>query len=141
MTSIIGRGDRSGFNTATDERAAVWHAFANCFLDTQLSKADYAAIGAQAAASRFGIKDVERIFRAEVAPAFAFNLRDIAGEWQGWSPEFVVSRVRKVLGSRLPAHWRLLGLRAHVDAEWAQLAEMIVSLRRADTDGAFKEKS
>ena len=119
----------------------VWHAFANCFLDTQLSKADYAAIGAQAAASRFGIKDLERIFRAEVAPAFAFNLRDTAGEWQGWSPEFVVSRVRKVLGSRLPARWRLLGLRGHVDAEWAQLAELIVSLRDANTDGAFKEKS
>jgi hypothetical protein len=98
----------------------VWHALARQFLDTELQSSDYAFIGRQLRASGYSAEELRRILEIEVAPAFAFNLCDVAGEWLPWSEE----EVRTIMLNHRanPQQWLEEGrLQTIVSAIWADL--------------------
>ncbi len=74
-------------------REPIWVALSDLFLDTDVSLFD-ARIVSAIRASRFSASEVEQILRDEVGPVFYDNLLDVAGEWAGWTDEFIKVEVR-----------------------------------------------
>ncbi|TDW61588.1 hypothetical protein EDF57_109146 [Novosphingobium sp. PhB55] len=72
-----------------DERLPVWTALSELYLDTSFDEADAARIAARLRQSPFSRSEIEWILRHEVTPAFAANLRSVAGEWVPWTPQEV----------------------------------------------------
>jgi hypothetical protein len=111
-----------------ERRLPVWHALADLFLDTEQQDEDYRFIAGKLTASGYGKDELRRILDEEVAPAFAFNLFDIAGQWGCWTEEQVLDLVTRAQGE-----WALFSLakrtlvRSHLDAEWAKLEPLIIA--------------
>lgn len=66
-------------------RLPVWCALSDVFLDAELDEHCYRDIVEVIGANGFAGVEAEAILRTEVAPAFAYNLWSVAGEWAGWS--------------------------------------------------------
>jgi len=107
----------------------VWSALSDLFLDTELQPDQERRIARELSASGYSREELWRIFYDEVAPAFAFNLLDIAGEWAMWSEdevrEIMLASLRS--GSRFPAMaWLKKRLfRRHLEREWARLSALL----------------
>src|SRR5688500_1297338 len=67
-----------------EERAPVWIALSELFLDTELQDDDRERIAKTLAASPYSEKKLEEILRFEVTPVLKANLRCVAGEWSGF---------------------------------------------------------
>ena len=110
-------------------RLPVWHALADLFLDTELEPADDRRIAATLRASGLPPGALRTILEEEVAPAFAFNLLAVAGEWAGWSEEEVRAIMLRSLrsGRRLPPlNWLKKRLaRRHAAEAWARIAPLL----------------
>ncbi len=103
-------------------RLPVWIALSEVFLDTQLDALDYQFMAAAIRAAGFSSAEAHAIFRDDVAPAFAGNLRVIAGQWAGWPDDVVRERVlarRCSRGARLCN--RLFDQRL-LAREWSKIA-------------------
>jgi hypothetical protein len=97
------------------------------FLDTELDEADFNRIAATLAASPYSLDELDDILWAEVYPACYGNLLLSAGEWAGFDPAWLESRIMrgpslftrlwpKTLGHRILT-WRSWGtIRRRVDA-------------------------
>lgn len=109
-----------------DRRLPVWCALSDLFLDTEQQDEDYRWIARRLNESGYGKAELRRILDEEVAPAFAFNLFDIAGHWGGWTEAQVLDLV-----TRAQDEWAAFNLakrtlvRSHLDAEWARLEPLI----------------
>lgn len=103
-------------------RLPVWAAMSRVFLDTELSERDYAAIAAAIDQAGFTAVEARAIFKDEVAPAFAGNLRTVAGEWAGWPDDFVRERVLAKRGSIVAKALNRLFDRALLAQEWGKIA-------------------
>lgn len=105
-------------------RLAAQTALANLFLDTSHTERDIAWLAGQLRETGLKVAELEQILRREVAPAFAFNLMSVAGEWQAWSPDEVariVSRrmmLKRVLGQ---CGWRM------VRADWMRVRAVLTA--------------
>lgn len=106
-----------------ERRFRVWYALADLFLDTQPQPDDYAYIARTLKASGYDRAELRRMFEEDVGPAFIFNLYDIAGEWAGWSEEFVREQMSRKKPWPLPGQKRFL--RRVVDEEWAKLEPLL----------------
>ena len=107
-----------------DRRLPVWEELSNLFLDTDyLEIVGPERVAAKLSAGGFSREELWCILRDEITPAFAFNLREIAGEWAGWPSNEVKTRVVKVM--RWP-HWRRrlasLGFRFAIRRDWNRIA-------------------
>jgi len=116
----------------TDEEIArrlpVWSTLSDTFLDTELDEQNYLNIAARISQAGYSKQELETIYRAEVEPAFSFNLLDVAGEWAGWPEELVLERV---LASRKSAEKQArprIVLPGHVKSEWAKISRALDSL-------------
>ena len=108
-------------------RFPVWCAFADLFLDTQFDQSHYVRIAEIGRAAGFSTSELKRIFFDEVAPAFAFNLFDIAGEWAGWPDDFVKDKILRDLAPGR-AFWHRLKravMRHHMEKEWARVEALL----------------
>ena len=100
---------------------------ADLFLDNDLTGTDLEMNQARTlAASPFSLDEMDAIFAWEVAPAFAFNLRSIAGEWAMWYTNEVLDRVLPILP--LP-RWRRRLKRFGNVANWKRLRRIVEGLR------------
>ena len=103
-------------------RLPVWTALSELFLDTELQDDDYAGIAAVLDRSGLPRERLQAILNYEVAPAFAFNLVDLAGEWTPWSEEEVLEIMsaprRGSVLSRMGA-WRT---RKFLASQWQKIA-------------------
>jgi len=121
-----------------ERRLPVWHAFADLFLDTRLPPAVYARIARALNASGYSKTELRRILDEEVAPAFAFNLLDVAGEWAMWEE----AEVREIMLAWLSAGSPRAGLgwlkkrllRRHLAREWTRLSSLLD--QKEDLSGA-----
>ena len=114
--------------TADDvaRRLPVWHAFADLFLDTELQAEDYRAMARKLKASGYSPDELRQILNEEVAPAFAFNLMNVAGEWAGWNKDDVLEIMRRSRRSLRPTRWLLRRMFAsYLAAEWAMILPLI----------------
>lgn len=109
-----------------ERRLPVWCALSDLFLDTEQRDEDYRAIARTLNESGYGKAELRQILDEEVAPAFAFNLFDIAGDWGGWTEAQVLDLV-----TRAQRQWTLFGavkramVKSHLDAEWAKLEPLL----------------
>lgn len=109
-------------------RLPVWHVFADLFLDTEQTAEDYGWMARKLNDSGYSRAELRRILDEEVAPAFAFNLFDIAGQWGCWSEEQVLDLVTRAQRER--AAYSLVKrrlVRSHVAAEWAKLEPLLAA--------------
>jgi len=112
-----------------ERRLPVWQALSNLFLDTELMPEDYRQLAATLRRSGYARAELRTILLEEVAPAFMFNLFDVAGEWTPWSEEEVrVIMLRSLRPGRVAAALEWLRKRAsrRVAAdEWARLEPLL----------------
>ncbi|CAN5117267.1 hypothetical protein BH10PSE3_BH10PSE3_33860 [soil metagenome] len=78
-------------------RMPLWCALAELFLDTEMQTGNYEAVAQAARDSGFTAVEVRDILENEMWPAFSFNLLDIAGEWAGFSDDYVRTRMEETL--------------------------------------------
>ncbi len=102
---------------------------ADLFLDNDFTGTDMERCQvARLAESPYSIDQLDAIYAWEVAPAFAFNRRSIAGEWAMWHSDEIRSRVLAVLA--LP-RWRRRLKRLGMPASWPRLRRLVVRQRAA----------
>lgn len=83
-------------NQATDpRRIAVWRAMADHFLDTE-TRHEIPMTAFYCVQAGLTREQASEVWRYEVSPAVAFNLRDVAGEWAGWDAEWLVERIERL---------------------------------------------
>jgi hypothetical protein len=117
-------------------RLPVWCALAELFLDTELQPADFARIAAVISGARLSAKEAEKILENEVAPAFLPNALSVAGEWAGWSVEFVKERVLAHLCAGA-LHGAIAGFRArrhrtlYISA-WKGVASRLIQIQHIE---------
>lgn len=110
------------------KRLPVWHAMSDLFLDTQLEPEDYRRIARVLRESSCSSSEARQILEEEVAPAFTFNLNDIAGEWAGWSEEQVREIMLRSLARRSNSPIAWLRRRAHsayLRREWEKIQPLL----------------
>lgn len=114
-------------------RIPVWCALAQLFLDTELHPADFARIAAVIFQAGLSAEEAEKILNQEVAPAFTSNLLNVAGEWAGWSDEFIKERVLAHLkaktAQRAIAKIRARGHRSLYMGAWKEVARWLTQIQ------------
>jgi hypothetical protein len=81
------------FSEATrPQRAALWMALSEFWLDTELATHDLDAIARTIAATPWSLAEVRAIHDEEVAPVVAANLASVAGVWAGFDRDWLCAR-------------------------------------------------
>ena len=109
-----------------ERRLPVWHALSELYLDTELQPSDYRGIAQRLRRSGYSVPELWQILEDEVAPAFAFNFLDVAGEWTPWTEEEVRKIMIRSSEALPPMRWlRRRMFRGHLEAEWAKLVRLL----------------
>jgi hypothetical protein len=75
------------------ERAPVWMALSNLYLDTELQEDDYAHLADVFNKSPYSLEEIALINRYEVAPVLLPNLLSIAGEWAAFDKAWLIEKI------------------------------------------------
>ena len=112
----------------------VWCALAELFLDIELQPAGFARIAAMISQAGLSAGEAQKLLEEEVAPAFTLNLLGVAGEWTGWSGEFVKERVLAYLNAkaaqRAIARFRARQHRALYMNAWKEGKKRLTQIQR-----------
>jgi hypothetical protein len=123
--------------TSLESRRPVWQALSELFLDTSFDATDMTRIATTLANSPYSLEELDHILLSEVCPACVGNFLSIAGEWAGFDPEWLESRI--VRGpSRLRRFWAgTLGriVLAATDGPWHQIRQRVEAERSATGRG------
>ncbi|AUA32926.2 hypothetical protein CWR53_10155 [Pseudomonas sp. SGAir0191] len=80
--------------TIDKSRLQAWQALSQFFLDTELTESSLAWVARVMAQSPYRLDQLHSILWHELYPALHWNLRSMAGEWAGWTDEFLVEHVK-----------------------------------------------
>ena|SRR5688572_26148903 len=109
-----------------ERKLPVWAAFSNLFLDTELQDQEYRSIARTLRSSGYSPDQLRSILLDEVAPAFVFNLVDVAGEWTPWSEDDVRRIMLRSRSALPPIQWvKRRMFKRHVEAEWEKIALLL----------------
>jgi hypothetical protein len=114
-------------DSVRDERFPVWEALSEFFLDTELDGRDYDRIAKILAASSYSLDELKGILYFEVYPACVPNLFDVAGEWAGFSPDWIMKHIaprknKRPIFALPPFHKRLF------HDHWEKVSKMILEM-------------
>ncbi|MDT8879437.1 hypothetical protein RSO68_08150 [Halomonas saccharevitans] len=70
--------------TLVDERGELWLALAPLWLEREPRETDYAHMVAEIERHELSLRDLEWIFRLELAPVMARHQLSVAGEWRSF---------------------------------------------------------
>jgi hypothetical protein len=117
-------------NEDLQHRRPVWGALSGLFLDTDTSLARVWRIETLAA-SPYSMDELQEILVDEVYPVCRPNLFTIAGEWAGFDPEWLETRILRRLRPTFHPWQRFsLGrLTVHLSLEWRQTRAGVIRLR------------
>ncbi len=110
-----------------ESRRPVWSVLSELFLDTWLDAADVSRIARTLVSSPYSLEELDEILRSEVYPACGSNALSIAGEWAGFDPEWLESRILRG-PSRARRVWaRTIGRVAFVfaDDSWKRIRQRV----------------
>ena len=114
-------------NAAAERKA--WTAMAELFLDTSFDDHDRSRIAATLRATAIDTRRLDDMFRRDLAPAFAFNLLSIAGEWIPWDETEVLRTVAHARRTRAFAKLRNAMKRCLVlplvEHEWRRILDQV----------------
>jgi hypothetical protein len=111
-------------------RERAWIVLSELFRDTETQSFEYDDIARTLLAEGLTSAQAEAILFGEVAPVFGKNLVSVAGNWTGWSDEFVVREMHVHLARHQYSKWpRLFSLDGWLSAwlkhglaqDWAQI--------------------
>ena len=71
--------------TLVDERGELWLALAPLWLEREPRETDYARMVAEIQRHELSLRDLEWIFRLELAPVMARHQLSVAGEWRSFN--------------------------------------------------------
>lgn len=80
--------------TIDESRLQAWQALSQFFLDTELTEPSLAWVARAVAQSPYTLDQLHSILWHELYPALHWNLRSMAGEWAGWTDEFLIEHVK-----------------------------------------------
>jgi hypothetical protein len=113
-----------------EHRRPVWQALSDLFLDTDTSISRSWRVNILSA-SPYSIDELQEILLDEIYPVCRSNLLSPAGEWIGFDPEWLESRILRRL--RSPFHrlrrFSLGRLTIHFSLEWRRTKEGILRQR------------
>ena len=117
-------------------RVPVWCALAELFLDTELQSADLNHIAMVISKAGLSAGEAEKILEEEVAPVFTPNMLGAAGEWAGWSEDFVRERIMAHLNAgaaeRVIARFRARQHRTLYISAWKDVARQLTQIQHAE---------
>lgn len=111
-------------NQIFDNRADVWVALSELFIDTQLTGIDKARIVDKLKKTGYTLSETEQILEDEVFPAFSNNLLAVTGNWSGWPEDEVKQKVTKQLNSSASNSfkwWRRLRIKLLLGNDWLDI--------------------
>ncbi len=73
----------------TSNRLKIWQALSELFLDTEVDDVTIAYIARVVLETGYSAEEVHNILWSEVFPVLGANLRSVAGEWQGWTDDWL----------------------------------------------------
>lgn len=111
-----------------ERRLALWRALSELFLDTEPDDVTFDYIARVVRESGYLPMQVKQVLWAELFPVLAGNLRSVAGEWAGWSDDWLLAHIKPVtelapLGGRggvareIRRCWQAVALRLPSDFE------------------------
>jgi len=122
-------------STEIAERKAVWSAFSDLFLDTDVTL-NYHYIIRVCGASKLTMEELEYILKYEVAPVALPNLYCVAGEWAGFDEEWLITEICKLekreegFRNRVSNFLSKLGMNDYTAKHWLAIAPQIQNFRR-----------
>jgi hypothetical protein len=117
-----------------EHRRPVWEALSSLFLDTDTSLSRPWRVGILAA-SPYSIEELQQILIDEVYPVCRSNLWQIAGEWIGFDPQWLESRILRRLRSPLCRFFHTISLgklTIPLSNEWRHTKDDILRRRAQD---------
>ncbi len=83
-----------------EARIRLWEAFSDLFLDTEPDQATFRHVARVVRETGVTREQAEAVLWDEVFPVLHANLRSVAGEWSGWSRDWLVANLRPAQGRR-----------------------------------------
>lgn len=117
-------------------RKAIWLAFSDLFLDTDVTLF-YDYIVNACASSDYSIDELATILKDEVAPACSFNLHEVTGEWAGFDADWLQNRIVKLIENKQTLFGKLRrmfddsAMDEYVEEQWNVLSKRIRDVRNA----------
>lgn len=102
----------------TPGRLKLWQALSTLFLDTEVGDDDFAYIARVIQETGYSVTDAQSILWGEVYPALVPNLLCVAGEWAGWSDEWLLAHLR-VRGRKARRPWGFLA--REMEKQWREV--------------------
>jgi hypothetical protein len=120
-----------------EHRRPAWEALSDLFLDTDTSIWRSRRVSILAA-SPYSVDELQQILVDEVYPVCRSNFFSIAGEWLGFDPEWLESRILRRLNSPFRRlHALNLGrLAVHLSLEWRHTKAEILCQRSHNSIGS-----
>ncbi|MCR9247769.1 MAG: hypothetical protein NXI31_22305 [bacterium] len=110
------------------DRAPVWAAMSEFFLDTELELGDLERIAEVVARSKYTVEQLESILFRELVPALWTNVSTPAGEWGGFDQDWLQRRILR--RSRRFLRWPCWLLpRSVVREPWQRVREIVRASR------------
>lgn len=81
-------------------RLPLWSALSDLWLDTQLSEKHLEGIARVMDESGLTIEELWRVYSYEVAPVVSINIYSPAGQWLGFSPDWLRTQIVRNLRDR-----------------------------------------
>lgn len=117
-------------NPELENRRPVWVVLSELFLDTTLDGHDIERIAETLARSPYTLDELDRILLWEVYPACRANLVSIAGEWSGFDPDWLESKICRPLSGTSRAWVGTVGrLGRWSSTTWRRIKKAIASAR------------
>lgn len=110
------------------ERLLVWRVLSELFLDTEITDEVHQSIARALNKSALSTEMIGQILWYEMFPVLSKNLDAVAGVWDGWSDEWLLSHL-----SVQPHTGLIKGKRSHIkaiEAEWAAVCIYLNNLRK-----------
>ncbi len=76
------------------DRLPLWRALSELFLDVECTADTRAYIARTVRDCGLPLAEVERVLWHEVFPVLSANFRSLAGEWAGWSDDWLLHNVQ-----------------------------------------------
>lgn len=76
-----------------EERLIIWRALSELFLDAELNESANQLIANTVYETKLPLSIVEHILWQEVFPVLSQNLNSVAGVWDGWSDDWLLSNL------------------------------------------------
>ena len=80
--------------TVDANRLKIWRALSEFFLDTEIDDATFDYVARVVLETGYSPFEVQSILWHEVFPVLEANLRSVAGEWAGWTDDWLIEHLK-----------------------------------------------